>query len=690
MICKCGYALPAALATTPGFRGLCPSCNKTLRHSTEEVLSRPELGVVKEIRPGQIELATIIDKALNSQTHQIVFAEGGCGLGKTYSYNVPALLRGRRYVVCTAKKSLQDQLEADVPRLINRLGLPQHTFVSVKGKANYCCRRMLKKNKELFDRKGKSEVWERLTKWLEEEPHGDLNEFGDDEFPISTCTADECVGRSCRYRDTCGYLVTKMRVREATVVVTNHSLIGYDLRLGVGRLFGEYDTLIVDEGHSFAENVRKSFSEDVSDAWLGNFLGRLGRENFPITGDTRTMDADWEHLFKEIPEQKLLEPGFIPQATLDTCFTHIDALDKDFMTHFTNVAGVRITNSSDMVVFEEEGFRATLADEDAEDLDVLLKLYNKMHEKRQLLLSTQNPADNVINCREETRNGHIKLMRQPVNLGPLLRTPFGILKNIVITSATLNFDLVKGDLGVEPSVEISAPSPFNYKQNGIMYLPKHLPRPGEPGFIKAVGDEVVQLVRLSEGNTLVLFTSLKELQEVHEYINDNYELEYPLLAQLPGRKAAELFTSFMATDKSILLGSKSFFEGIDIPGDKLRLVIIVKIPFPQQDDPLSKAQERLLGPSMFWSKYYFPKMQMDLRQAVGRLIRTATDKGVVAILDSRIWVAGRKDLDPKTVGTSKVPWTGYGFKIIKSLPFEQYTPNIARVKDFFDLILKRS
>jgi ATP-dependent DNA helicase DinG len=284
--------------------GHCPKCNGTMKPDVEELLSRPELGIVREVRPGQIELAKSIDSAIRAPENMIVYAEGGCGIGKTFSYLIPALLSNKRIIISTAKKALQDQLAGkDVPYLIDQLGLGQHTFVSIKGKSNYICRRLLTKNKKMFTERGQDAMRDALKEWADNDPVGDLNAFpGTLSYPATACTADECTGNSCKLRQTCGYLQVKNQAKEAMVVIANHSLVGFDLRLGVGRLFGEYSILIVDEGHSFPEYVRGAFSEDVSMTWLNTFFNKLARENINLDFNTKAAVKEWEKMFRSIPE----------------------------------------------------------------------------------------------------------------------------------------------------------------------------------------------------------------------------------------------------------------------------------------------------------------------------------------------------------------------------------------------------
>jgi ATP-dependent DNA helicase DinG len=668
---RCGYAVPTEEAKA--FDNTCPSCGAGLEVSAEELFSNPELGFVKEVRPGQIDYAKMMAAFLADKGHTSAMMEGGCGVGKTFGYGVPAVLCGKRVIISTGKKSLQDQLgDKDLGYLQNTLGRPR-VFVSLKGKGNYICQRLLSKNKKMFEERGLKSLHTKLTKWAQKDAVGDLDSFpGKVEFPATICTAD-------------------------------HSLLGFDLRLGVGRVLGPYEVLILDEAHTAADFIRRSFSEELTPTWMRNTFNKLVREQFPLEEFSTKRDpaeATWEAMFDDLPEDKLLQAGFLGPKADDTV-AMLQGFEEDLTAYILRrwsmmddrAARDLIKNGTDeqfKEVFDD--VRCTLKDEDDDaefdDYCTIVKILDQVNKKRSAVASTKVVDDNWINCQEVMKNGDPKIMRQPVTLAPLTKGPMTMIDKVLFTSATLNFDLLKSEFGLMPKYELSVPSPFPYKRS-LVYLPKHLPRPGDQRFHEAAADEIVQLTRASQGNALVLFSSLFDLQKITRFIEEDYDYEYPLYAQGNGRRPTELFQSFLETDGAVLLGSKSFFEGIDVQGDKLRLVVIVKIPFPPREDPLAKAKEKLLGRQSFWNAYYFPSMLNDIQQAAGRLVRTRDDRGVIALLDVRIWVGGNKNIDPKDVGTTTVPWKGYGHRIIKALPFPNFTPRFSLVKQFYDAMLKR-
>ena len=722
MKCICGFTMSAEQAAQTG--KTCLSCGRDLQVDAIELLSNPSLNFVTEVRPGQIRYAEVFTEMLQQMGHRSAMLEGGCGVGKSFGYLLPAILRGgeHRIIVSTGKKSLQDQLaNKDLPYLQKTIGRP-NSFVALKGKSNYICQHLLKRNLDMFKEKGQLALHKKLTTWAEKDPVGDLDSFpGSTTWPVPLCTAEDCT--DChRARDkSCGYKALRAKAKESELVIVNHSLLGYDLRLMPGKIFGPYDVLIVDEAHQAPGFIRSAFSRDLSPSWMSYTLNRLHKAslNFePQHFFATEYDAacqTWEAMFENLPDGPILPTGFLGeagQAALKAC----NCLEKDILrlTLFSYCHGhiINETTSEDVEHVLQGG---TTTPEDSEedqdlgdlldgilhellnrrdetgdsfDLDnffMLVRTREKAHDKATTIAATYTEDDNWINSKEETASGKVKILRQPVVLAPLISGPLRSIDKVLFTSATLNTDSLKAELGMLPNYELIVPSPFPY-QRSLIYLPKDLPRPDDPRWHDAIAERITMLVRASRGNALVLFSSLKDLETVRDCILAQYDLEYPLLCQGNGRRPAEVFDEYLKTERAVLFGSKSFFEGIDVQGEKLSLVIIPKIPFPPREDPLNLAKERVLGKRNFWSKWYFPNMLQDIQQAAGRLIRTANDRGVVAILDVRMWVGGKKELDPKTVGTSRVPWEGYGHRIIEALPFSNVSPRFELVAQVFDHI----
>jgi Rad3-related DNA helicase len=609
----------------------------------------------------------------------------------TFAYGLPAVLNHHgRVVIATGKKSLQDQLaNKDLPFLKAHTGYPR-TFVTMKGKSNYLCRRLLDKNKRLFFSRGQEKLYRDLQEWAKDQSHvGDFDTYpGQLEFPAQLCGVDEC--QKCGYEKVCGYRRRRAALLTADVAIVNHSLLGYDLRFGPGKaVLGPYRVLIVDEAHVAPGFLRSAFSQDLTETWMKYFINDLRYEHIPplpFKKNSRDVIEDqWQLMFTQLPKTKAL-----PVGVLGDCGHRNAAMLRGFQHRILKYIGERwgyITSTQPLTVDLDRVYldlRNRIGGaKHLEDFQFLTLQLKKLGEKHQAILNTYVDDNNYILTREDTETGHIKVLRQPVNLAPLTGPKFATIEKLLFTSATLNPDALARELGVQPTHELSVPSPFPYERS-LLYLPKHLPRPNNPQWRPAVAEEIVQLVRASRGNALVLFSAMEDLHEVRRIIDMEYALEYPLLAQGDGRKPMEVFNEFMQTENAVLFGSKSFFEGIDVKGEKLSLVIIPKLPFPAVKDPLTQAKTAKLGRDAFmgWS---YPQMLQDVQQAAGRLIRTRDDRGVVAILDVRIWTAGDENLNPNDVGTKKL-WRGYGFLLKEALPFSNYSPRRELVFAYFKMV----
>lgn len=684
MICrKCGYTV--AYDQRPD-GDACVACGEKITLSAEDWLSVQSLGLAREIRPGQIRIANTIEEGLRDIENRVIIAQGGCGIGKSFAYLVPALLAGKRVVVSTAKKSLQGQLVTkDLPFLQKVMHTPQD-FVSVKGRANYACKLLLEKNSKQFKDR---ELHTDLMRFIREDPYGDLDQFpGGAQYPTNLCTASECVGRSCRYAPDCGFRKAKGQSRMAQVVVVNHSLLGFDLRFGPRKLMGEYDILIVDEVHAAEDSFRTAFSSEIRDSWPVKLFRDIAHNNINVSMTQPELENHWRAMFASVPNtDKALPPKFLGTAG-ETAGKVLGTLARQIREHVNARWGPGLaTKMGDATLdtaLEEIG-----DDDDRTDASITVATFKKVAEMLDIVRRTEDEDDNYIRVREEN-NGRITLSMKPIDVGRLVGPKLKDIPKVILTSATLQERAIQRELGVTAYKVISEPSPFNYKRNGLVYIPKHLPHPGKVGkgkdiepetYHTALAVEIVKLIRASNGNGMVLFTSLKEMEAVRLNIERDYELTQPIFTQTRDRRSDEVLAEYMRTDNSVLFGSKSFFEGVDIQGAKLRLVVLTKLPFPMFGDPIVQAKQVQLGDEYF-HKFYLPKMYNDLQQAGGRLIRTQTDRGVFAILDPRVWVAGNTTVDPMKSQAA----AGYGGAALRQLPFTNRTSDFSLVNRFLQQI----
>jgi ATP-dependent DNA helicase DinG len=681
----CSYTMPYVASDDRA----CPSCSDgTMQITAEDWLGEPTMGLVREVRPGQISLGNIIEEAVNADDPRIIIAQGGCGIGKTFSYLIPALLSGRRIIISTAKKSLQGQLDAkDLPYLKEHLARPT-SFVSVKGRNNYLCRLFLRKKRDAFT--GDSGLYKRLERFLSEHPTGDLDAFpGGVRYPATLCTATECVGKGCTHATDCGYRKVKGRAKLDAAVVVNHALLGFDLKFGPQRLLGEYDILVIDEAHAAEDFFRNAFTTEISTAWMKRTLKDLHKQNIKLQDvSDKGAQRAWTNMFTQVPQQEILPAGFFGDLTdvHETLSLLLKSIDTHVMDYWPELGHINMADTERA----QEAIQ-DVASEDRNEMLICAKMADKISEMQGALQASEDTDDNVIRVREELKEG-FKVVMKPIDIGRMVGPKLASLKKVILTSATLQAELIERDLGIKATSVINEPSPFNYKANGLVYIPKTVPNPAglqgdKTEWIWETSREIVQLVEASNGNGLVLFTSIKEMEDVLNCIEENYDVKQPIFAQEYGRRPDEVFAEFMQTDNSVLFGSKSFFEGVDVQGEKLRLVVLTKLPFPIWGDPIVQAKKQQLGNKHF-AQYYLPKMFVDLMQAAGRLIRTHTDRGVFAILDVRMWVGSNKKIDPELIKISGGRWPGYGNKAFQQLPFSNVTPNFAMAKKFLEHIQK--
>jgi ATP-dependent DNA helicase DinG len=665
----------------------CPSCpGGTMQVTAEDWLGEPQMGLVQEIRPGQITLAKIIEEAVNNPEPQIVIAQGGCGIGKTFSYLIPSLLTGRRIIVSTAKKSLQGQLATkDLPYLQEHVGRPK-THISVKGRGNYLCRLYWRKKKDAFT--GDLGLHKRLERFLGESPTGDLDTLpGGVRYPTTLCTATECVGKACSHATDCGYRKVKGRARVDQVVVVNHALLGFDLKFGPQRLLGEYDVLIIDEAHAAEDYFRNAFTYEMSTNWMSRTLKDLHKQNIKLVEVTdKEAKRRWERIFTQVPDQEVLPCGFFGDLTeVRETLNHLQrSIDEHVAGFWPELQNVDLSNMERAQEILDE-----VDDSDRNEVLICTKLSEKITEMQLSLNATEDPDDNMVRVREDHRKKEgFKVVIKPIDIGRLVGPKLATLKTVILTSATLQADLIERDLGIKAHLKVDEPSPFNYKANGLVYIPKTVPNPATTKvngtydeWVEQISRETVQLIQASDGNAMVLFTSIKEMVGVLNFIESNYDVSQQIFAQEIGRRPDEVFAEFMEHDNAVLFGSKSFFEGVDVQGDKLRLVVLTKLPFPIWGDPIVQAKRQQMGNRHF-AHYYLPKMFVDLMQAAGRLIRTHTDRGVFAILDVRMWVGSNKKIDPELIRINNGQWPGYGSKAFRQLPFTNVTPNFELAQRF--------
>ncbi len=595
-----------------------------------------------EHRPSQVRLARAVEK--NLAEGGILLAEAGTGTGKTLAYLVPALLSGKKVIVSTATRNLQDQLlRKDLP-LLGKTGLEGTTAV-LKGRSNYVCalKFELFDTNPLFKDPAAARFWPEFRRWVHDTTSGDRadSQVPDDweAWPTVSTTTDSCLGTQCSLYDSCFVTQARAKAKEAQLIIVNHALFFADLALkwrggdeGLGVL-PEVDAVVFDEAHAIEDVATEHFGLSVSSARLESLSQDAMKALTPVHPSFRTLSS------------LAFSLGDASKAFFHAAATTLGLTDRE--------ARVSKENTE---LLETDAERLTGA------LEALAALVSKSDEgpaqlvgRRALDLATTLNAilhneDRRIVCWGTRKGRLVSLKAAPIDVGfALQKTLFEEVKSVVMTSATLtagasasedsddvafHFSAQRLGLVDRPHDSLRVDSPFDYRRQAALYVAGDLPDPSSPRFADAFADEAYELIQITQGRAFVLFTSLAKLDQVSKALRDR--LEWPVLVQGERPKAA-LLEDFQK-QPSVLFGSSSFWEGVDVPGDALSLVIIDKIPFAPPNTPLEAARIDAInarGGNAF-GEYQLPQAALALKQGFGRLIRTRTDVGIVALCDSRL------------------------------------------------------
>jgi ATP-dependent DNA helicase DinG len=627
----------------------------------------------------------------------------------SFAYLIPAVLAKHRVVVSTAKKALQSQLlEKDLPyiqKVLRETTNTQFTFAAAYGKGNYACYYLAKKHVakhnwapwDIFFQYSSTWHWEDAEKAAAEHFKKTKNSGSKLKVikPSNKYSAEHCIGANCTHFKTCNFQQARKEMLDADVVVANHWLVGYDIRLRQEmsfELLGEYALLIVDEAHKFEDGIRAAFTFEIRENALQQLIDDFEStwENLPSDVQTTvgnngeipnvtSLQKTWKALFNKVAQLNTKDPSSpVSAQTLgkegSDLYTAIEIArvrmqSAPFLQHFFQISSSQTAGLIAVTAYSIELKNTHPIYATSENYKVdLWFLYKRTFER---LLYFKRTLDSVANA-EENRVSYVEntgryktLCTAPINVGPFLEFSHGTLKSTVYTSATLaingSMDVFNHRLSlhkVKPSQLTTAQfgSAFDLNKQALLYVSKRVPIPTRKQDIVddyriSLADEIYELITANQGDALVLFTARDEMNSVYENLSQRL-CPFPLLIQSKA-SASELLIKYRTTPRAVLLGLKSFWEGIDVQGDKLQLVIVTKLPFPNRSDPVVAARREKAGDFWFQS-VDIPDMTLDLRQGIGRLIRSTSDRGVIAILDQRLLTKGYRKQVLRSLGLNQI------------------------------------
>jgi ATP-dependent DNA helicase DinG len=616
-----------------------------------------------EYRRGQLEMAELVHDAFETHHHAIV--EAGTGTGKTLAYLIPAICSGRRVVISTATKSLQEQLyQKDIPFLQKHFA-PNLKVAVMKGRSNFLCIAKLNQMQDQALLRGMEELdaFRQIKDWAKLTETGDRAEltFLPDDSELwgrLDARRDTCTGQKCPSFNPCFVTGMHQRAKEADLIIVNHHLFFADLALkqdDFGSILPEYSAVVFDEAHEM---------EDVASDYFGRQISNFRFEELARDADQtlRLLHQGTPSLLRKTQRIRERSRGFFelfPPREGRFSFTRNEReafLEQNRETYDALASSLKS--------LETEIAALTAKAEE------LTRIARRSFELRQELSFLFESNEKNFVYWYERRNKGVFLTATPIDVSQILRERlFEQFDTVVLTSATLTvggrFDYIRQRLGIDHAKDRTLPPEFDYPKQALLYLPRKMPDVRDAGFAAKAADEIVQLLEHSQGRAFCLFTSYSQMNDLFERVRSR--VSFPLLLQGTAPRSV-LLERFKNTEAAVLFATASFWQGVDVPGEQLSCVIVDRLPFAVPSDPIVAARVRALqddGRNPF-AEFQVPQAVLSLKQGFGRLIRTKTDRGVLALLDTRI---------------QRMP---YGKIFLESLPRYRVTSELAEVARFLD------
>jgi ATP-dependent DNA helicase DinG len=587
------------------------------------------------LRQEQVDISVLIDEAITNKKKLIV--EAGTGIGKTFAYLVPAFLSGGKIIISTATKNLQDQLfTKDIPMIRDALNVPV-TLAMLKGRSNYLCHLRLENAmiEGAFMTKEDVTYLHLVNQHAKHSMDGDRSEL--DTIPESssiwtqvTSTKENCLGQDCSFYKECFVMNARKKALTADVTIVNHHLFFADLNMkeeGISELLPKATTVIFDEAHQIPDIASIFFGKNVSTAQISEIVQdgyQIYLKHMKDVSDFETILNDLEKANKDFRLVFPRESNRYPYQKIST-FSRFDSAYENLIEKLKTLIQLLAHHK---------------------DRDTEIEKYFD---------SSNEIISNFDNWRDDKDNNSIKWVEVYSHSVQLNNTPLSIadmfakhinneLTSWIFTSATLavknNFDHFKSQLGLTDADSVSKESPFNYAEKALLFVPKLMPDANHENFNFAVVNQIYPFIKASKGRAFILCTTLKSMREIFTLLQDKIEtdqLDYPIYLQGDGSRN-HLLNKFREHGHAVLIGSLSFWEGVDVKGDALSLVVIDKLPFFSPEDPVLAARIDKINKSgkNAFMEYQLPNAVITLKQGAGRLIRDEFDKGVLVICDTRI------------------------------------------------------